>query len=108
MSCNDVMRKGVTLISDPSGSSVLWPEMTSDPGGDEGHRQLTGFWVRSFVVRQTGLAESGGGPSVVTPDSVRAAGGRLMWPIPSHETELRLNSPDPVPMGTLWRRQEVT
>lgn len=36
-----------------------------------------------------------------TPDSVRAAGGRLMWPIPSHETELRLDTPDPVPMGTL-------
>lgn len=87
--------------------------MTSDPGGDEGHRQLTGFWVRSFVVRQTGLTRSrwwgeGGAASAQTPDSVRAAGGRLMWLIPSHETELRLDTPDPVPMGTLWRRQEVT
>lgn len=32
--------------------------MTSDPGGDVGHSRVTGFWVRSFVVRQTGLTRS--------------------------------------------------
>lgn len=29
--------------------------MTSDPRGDVGHSRVTGFWVRPFVVQQTGL-----------------------------------------------------